>query len=77
MNLATTVSIKYVPEENGKKIRKHNGNHRGFFFFYFVLFKKKTKQLVISTGTGHLLISRKSIELLPNNRQSTPPADRI
>lgn len=75
MNLATTVSIKYVPEENGKKIRKHNGNHRGFFILF--CFKKKTKQLVISTGTGHLLISRKSIELLPNNRQSTPPADRI
>lgn len=44
--------------------------------FCFVLFKKN-KQLVISTGTGRLLISRKSIELLPNNRQSTPPADRI
>lgn len=41
MNLATTVSIKYVPEENGKKIRKHNGNHRGFFIL-FCLKKNQT-----------------------------------
>lgn len=34
MNLVTTVSIKYVPEENGKKIRKHNGNYRGFLFCF-------------------------------------------
>lgn len=39
MNLTTTVSIKYVPEEKGKNIRKHNGNHR---FFSFCFKKKQT-----------------------------------
>lgn len=44
------------------------------FLFCFV---KKKQTIANSYGTGHLLISRQSIELLPNNRQSTPPADRI